>query len=158
MNERLKLLRSTLKLTTREFAKVINLSGGAITNMEKGVRNITDRVISDICREFNVNEEWLRDGKGEMFIEPDTFSLDEYLKQRKVSELEADIVKAYFDIPFDKRQELIENFKTNLIKKEKINETSCTIDEEVEAYRKELEAEQKGKISSASESQKENLG
>lgn len=158
MNERLKLLRSTLKLTTREFAKVINLSGGAITNMEKGVRNVTDRVISDICREFNVNEEWLRDGKGEMFIEPDTFSLDEYLKQRKVSELEADIVKAYFDIPFDKRQELIENFKTNLIKKEKINETSCTIDEEVEAYRKELEAEQKGKISSASESQKENLG
>lgn len=154
MNERLKLLRSTLKLTTREFAKVINLSGGAITNMEKGVRNITDRVISDICREFNVNEEWLREGKGEMFIEPDTFSLDEYLKQRKVSELEADIVKAYFDIPFDKRQELIENFKANLIKKE----TSCTIDEEVEAYRKELEAEQKGKISSASESQKENLG
>lgn len=154
MNERLKILRSTLKLTTREFAKVINLSGGAITNMEKGVRNITDRVISDICREFNVNEEWLREGKGEMFIEPDTFSLDEYLKQRKVSELEADIVKAYFDIPFDKRQELIENFKANLIKKE----TSCTIDEEVEAYRKELEAEQKGKISSASESQKENLG
>ena len=154
MNERLKLLRNTLKLTTREFAKVINLSGGAITNMEKGVRNITDRVISDICREFNVNEEWLREGKGEMFIEPDTFSLDEYLKQRKVSELEADIVKAYFDIPFDKRQELIENFKANLIKKE----TSCTIDEEVEAYRKELEAEQKGKISSASESQKENLG
>lgn len=158
MNERLKLLRSTLKLTTREFAKVINLSGGAITNMEKGVRNITDRVISDICREFNVNEEWLRNGKGEMFIEPDTFSLDEYLKQRKVSELEADIVRAYFDIPFDKRQELVENFKANLAKKGKNNETSCTIDEEVEAYRKELEAEQKGKISLASESPKENLG
>lgn len=158
INERIYLLRSTLELSQESFAKKINVTRSAISNYEKGTRNIMDRVISDICREFNVNEEWLRDGKGEMFIEPDTFSLDEYLKQRKVSELEADIVKAYFDIPFDKRQELVENFKANLAKKEKNNETSCTIDDEVEAYRKELEAEEKGITSSASESQKENLG
>lgn len=158
ISNRVKEIRTNLGLNQSDFAEKIGIKQAGLSAIEKGIRNVTDRVISDICREFNVNEEWLRDGKGEMFIEPDTFSLDEYLKQRKVSELEADIVKAYFDIPFDKRQELIENFKTNLIKKEKINETSCTIDEEVEAYRKELEAEQKGKISSASESQKENLG
>ena len=156
---RIKSLRKeVLKLTQAKFGEKIGLKSTAIGQMESGDRNVTDRTILLICNKFNVNEEWLRNGTGEMFIESNTFSLDEYLKQRKVSELEADIVKAYFDIPFDKRQELIENFKANLIKKEKINETSCTIDEEVEAYRKELEAEQKGKISSASESQKENLG
>ena len=74
MNERLALLREILGLTTRKFGEKLNITGGAVTNMEKGTRNITDRTISDICREFNVNEEWLRNGKGDVFIEPDTFS------------------------------------------------------------------------------------
>lgn len=58
MNERLALLREILGLTTRKFGEKLNITGGAVTNMEKGTRNITDRTISDICREFNVNEEW----------------------------------------------------------------------------------------------------
>ncbi|MCF0163212.1 MAG: helix-turn-helix transcriptional regulator, partial [Fusobacterium necrophorum] len=56
MNERLTAIRTSLNLTTRKFGEKINLTGGAITNMEKGKRNITDRVIADVCREFNVNE------------------------------------------------------------------------------------------------------
>lgn len=39
------------------------MSGGAITNMEKGQRNITDRTVKDICREYNVNPDWLMYGK-----------------------------------------------------------------------------------------------
>ena len=96
MNERLALLREILGLTTRKFGEKLNITGGAVTNMEKGTRNITDRTISDICREFNVNEEWLRNGKGDVFIEPDTFSLDEYLKQQGATELEMEIIKGYF--------------------------------------------------------------
>ena len=67
INDRLKILRETLNMTTRSFGSSINLTGGSITNMEKGSRNITDRTISDICRVFNVNEEWLRTGDGPMF-------------------------------------------------------------------------------------------
>ena len=41
----------------------------AISNIEKGNRNLTDQMAISICREFNVNENWLRTGEGEMFIE-----------------------------------------------------------------------------------------
>ncbi len=67
IHERLKFLRGQLDLTTRAFGSAINMSGGAITNMEKGTRNITDRTIRDICREYNVNPEWLINGNEPIF-------------------------------------------------------------------------------------------
>lgn len=69
IHERLKQLRDTLNLTTRAFGATINMSGGAITNMEKGTRNITERTIRDICREYNVNFDWLVNGYEPMFAD-----------------------------------------------------------------------------------------
>lgn len=69
MNARLRKCRESLGLTTRDFGERIKLSGSAITNMETGTRNITDRTIQLICNEFNVNEHWLRTGEGEMFVQ-----------------------------------------------------------------------------------------
>lgn len=161
MKERLKLIRKTLKLSQEEFGNKIGIKSKAhISSLEIGKRSITDRIVSDICREFNVNEEWLRNGIGEMFVEPDTFSLDEYLQKRKVSDIELDIIKAYFDIPADIRSTLVDTFKVSFFKKntnEDVPKNTDTIDEEVAAYRAELEAEQKGQILSALEEQKENL-
>lgn len=67
IRERLKFLRDQLNLTTRAFGSAIDMSGGAITNMEKGTRNITNRTIRDICREYNVNPEWLINGNEPIF-------------------------------------------------------------------------------------------
>lgn len=67
MNERIKELRKALKLTQQEFADRLNIKRGAIANYEVGRNEPIDAVISLICKEFNVNEEWLRDGTGEMF-------------------------------------------------------------------------------------------
>ena len=69
IHERLQYLRKQLKLTTRAFGASINMSGGAITNMEKGQRNITDRTVKDICREYNVNPDWLMYGKEPMYMD-----------------------------------------------------------------------------------------
>lgn len=71
MNTRIKLLRKELGLTQQEFAEKLNIKRGAIANYEIG-RNIPiDAVVSLICKEFNVNEEWLRNGVGDMFVEID---------------------------------------------------------------------------------------
>jgi transcriptional regulator with XRE-family HTH domain len=67
VHERLSMLRAKLGLTTRAFGKTLNMTGGAITNMEKGRREITERTIRDICREYGVNQEWLTSGAGQMF-------------------------------------------------------------------------------------------
>lgn len=81
IHERLKYLREELNLTTRAFGAAINMSGGAITNMEKGTRNITDRTIRDICREYAVNPDWLTNGTEPMFEDvTNNLDIDEDVK------------------------------------------------------------------------------
>lgn len=67
MNERLKKLRKTLDLTQQEFANRLGIARGNIASYEVGKNSISDAVVALICREFNVREEWLRTGEGEMF-------------------------------------------------------------------------------------------
>lgn len=69
MNERLKIIRLKLKLTQEDMGTKIGVTNATISRLEKGVNNFTERVITSICREFNVNEEWIRHGTGEMFIQ-----------------------------------------------------------------------------------------
>ena len=69
MNERIKLLRKTLGLNQTDFGSKIGVKQGTVTGYETGTRTPIDAVISSICREFNVNEDWLRTGEGKMFIE-----------------------------------------------------------------------------------------
>lgn len=69
MKERLRKLRKTLDLTQQEFADRIGSARDNIAGYETGRRNPSVAVISLICTKFNVNEEWLRTGNGEMFIE-----------------------------------------------------------------------------------------
>lgn len=67
MNERIKALRKFLNMTQEEFSKQIGLSRNFIAQVEIGTKVPSDRTITDICREYNVNEDWLRTGNGEMF-------------------------------------------------------------------------------------------
>lgn len=68
MNERIRKLRRELDLTQREFADRIGIKRNTVATYETG-RNIPiDAVVSLICRTFNVNENWLRNGEGDMFI------------------------------------------------------------------------------------------
>lgn len=69
MNERLKKLRKELDMTQQEFADKLGTARNNIAGYETGKRNPSNAVISLICREFNVNEKWLRTGEGDMFIE-----------------------------------------------------------------------------------------
>ena len=67
MKERILELRKHLKLNQVQFGSKIQLKGNSISDLEKGKNAISDRVIADICREYNVNETWLREGTGSMF-------------------------------------------------------------------------------------------
>jgi transcriptional regulator with XRE-family HTH domain len=67
VNERIKELRKSLGLTQLEFGEQVGVKANTIGNYEIGLRTPSDAVIRAICREFNVNEDWLRTGEGEMF-------------------------------------------------------------------------------------------
>lgn len=68
INERIRVLRKDiLKMRQEEFSEKLKISRGNISNIEINRVKVTDRVISDICNEFGVNETWLRTGKNEVF-------------------------------------------------------------------------------------------
>lgn len=71
MKDRIKKIRKELDLTQQEFANRIGTTQNVLANWESGRRNPSSSVINNICKTFNINEEWLRTGKGEMRNELD---------------------------------------------------------------------------------------
>ena len=71
INIRMKDLRKTLNLTQQEFAGKLGVARNNIAGYETNTRNPSDAVIALICREFNVNKDWLLTGEGDMFIKMD---------------------------------------------------------------------------------------
>lgn len=69
IGKRVKEIRTALNLTQEDLSQRIGLKRNSIALIESGKRNISDQAILSICREFNVNESWLRSGEGSMFIE-----------------------------------------------------------------------------------------
>ena len=72
MKDRLKLLRKTLGLNQVDFGARVGIGGTAISKFENGTNAISDSLVLLVCREFNVNENWLRNGNGEMFSRQST--------------------------------------------------------------------------------------
>lgn len=86
MNERIKALRKELGYTQQAFADELKIARGNIGAYEVGKNAPSDAVISLICEKFNVNENWLRTGEGEMLIK--------LSRQKEIAKLSADLFKA----------------------------------------------------------------
>ena len=67
MKDRFKELRKELNVTQQEFADKLKISRNFVAQIEIGNKVPSDRTIDDVCKEFNVREEWLKNGEGEMF-------------------------------------------------------------------------------------------
>ena len=70
MNERIKKILEELGLKRVDFANRLHISQPFASELCSGAKSPSERTISDICREFGVNESWLRTGEGEMFAAP----------------------------------------------------------------------------------------
>lgn len=69
LHERIQAIITAKGMKKTEFAQKLNVSQAYVSQMCSGTKTPSDRTISDICREFNVNENWLRTGEGDMFIQ-----------------------------------------------------------------------------------------
>ena len=165
ISDRIKDLRKELNLKQSDFANKIGIKQAAISAIEKGIRNVTDRIINDICREFNVNEEWLRNGTGEMFAPTFNDKLDQLATEYNFSKLEYTFFSSYLKLD-EKKREAVTEFLESIVKQsseifnDEITATTDTTSfedfkkSELEAYAQELESEQKGITSSALEKPK----
>ena len=159
MKERLKTLRKELHLTQQEFADKIGIQRSTYAKYEIGASSPIDAVVTLICKTCNVNEEWLRNGSGEMFIQRDPF--DEVYKMvnemlwDESSDLKRRLVTAILRLSPAQlryaRDWIMETFDLAPAAADPDpEEREPTIDEKVAAYRAELEAEEASKKSQAS--------
>lgn len=161
MNRRLQEVRNRLNLNQADFGELIGLSKASVSALEKGTRNITDRHIMLICSELKVDEKWFRHGEGEMFVEDDDTLIKELAAKCKLSDLESLIIKHFVNLDSDTRS-VIKDYVLSLSKEVNDSKPSSVghavsidpedeIEEELERYRRELEAEKKGITSSATD-------
>ena len=173
MNERIKEVRKFYSLSQEKFGEKLGVTKTAVSKMELGTYNVTDTMAKLICSEYNVSLDWLETGNGEMIVQPEAFSLDEYARNNHLSSLELDIIKGYMELDGELRNALMSHFKSVFDRHSEIAVTKeyppskkdnpiqhddDSIERELNSYRLELEAEKKGITSSVTPRRKENLG
>lgn len=116
MKDRLKELRKELGLTQEKFAERLRMKRNTIATYEIGRNEPIDAVISLICKEYNVNEEWLRTGEGEMF--------ESLTEQQKLLKYTALLLK-------DKDSAVANAIQTLIVTYEQLDDTSKTTLEKI---------------------------
>ena len=116
MNNRIRELRKNiLKVTLKEFGLKIGLSTSSISDIENKRVVLTERNIKTICKVFDVNEDWLRNGNEPIFIEKDNEPLINLIeKEFNLSPLSKKIVNSYLNLDNNDRL-VFERFFTNLL-------------------------------------------
>lgn len=108
MKDRLKKLRHELGLTQTEFAARIGSAQNTITGYENGRREPSSQVIALICKEFHANEQWLRDGVGEMFAPAPTSALDALAQEQKLTHGEYILIEKLLHLKPEVRQGILD--------------------------------------------------
>lgn len=114
LNERIREVRKYLGLSQKDFAEKVGISQRSVSWGEQPGNNVPDSTVKSLCIVFRINEAWLRTGEGDMLEQPETFSLDQYLKENGCTALEMEIVKAYFELDMDTRQKVFDHFQARL--------------------------------------------
>lgn len=119
--ERVLEIRKVLGLTMDKFGEKLGVQKSAISKIEKDKVNLSDQMVKLICREYNVNYDWLMDEDGEMFSDLPQTVLDELCSQYELDDLDRFIVELYVGLPKDVRDG-IKARANDLIQKRTVSE------------------------------------
>ena len=106
MKERLKQIRREQKMTQSDFSHELGVTRTAYAKYENGLVTPSDTLIQLLCKNFHVNEEWLRTGKGDMHAQTENNILDEVAQQYKLSPEQKEMLQIIMSFPDDTRQKL----------------------------------------------------
>lgn len=119
MNKRVKMVRKALHISQQEFANRIGLKRCSISSIETNAHPPSEQTILNICREFSINEHWLRTGEGEMFTKEQRNTLEELKKKMELSDSETKFLIGYFHLNIHQR-ELFCNCIQNIVRNIKL--------------------------------------
>ncbi|MBR0287849.1 MAG: helix-turn-helix transcriptional regulator [Selenomonadaceae bacterium] len=113
MKTRIRELRKMKGMNQKEFGAKIGLSQRAVSEIEIGTNVVTDRNFDAICKAFNVNPAWLRDGVGEIFVETREALIQSLVDEFDLRPNEAVLLKTFLELPAEHRKGVLkwaENF------------------------------------------------
>ena len=96
--ERVREIRNTLKLSLEVFGEKLGVTRAAMSNIERGQRNLTEQMAISICREYNVNYDYLMNGDGEMFDTLPQTILEELCKQYNLDGFDKILLEMYLEM------------------------------------------------------------
>ncbi len=102
--ERVRSLRKQLGLSQVEFANRIGMTQGYVTNIERGTRDVNDRLIKLMSETFSVSEEWLLTGEGDIFQDNDHLLLANLMKKYRMNSMETALISAFFELTAPQRE------------------------------------------------------
>ena len=108
IGKRLKNIRKALNLNQTDFGSRINLSQTTIGQYEKETRPITERVISQLVSEFHINEEYLRHGTGDMFIDQTPKLVRQLADELSLSDREQRLLLTFLTFPPETRAQVLD--------------------------------------------------
>lgn len=114
--ERVKEIRKALGLTLDKFGEKVGVKKQTVSRIENGVNNVTDQMVLSICREFNVNYDYLMNGEGEMFDDLPQTVLDELCAQYDLDDLDRTLVEMYIEMPEQVRDYLKQEIRKRFLK------------------------------------------
>lgn len=100
---RVKEIRKSLSMTMEKFGERLGVGKTAISKIENNERSLTDQMAKSICREYNVNYDWLIYGEGEMFSRLPQTVLDELCRQYRLDDFDRALVEMYISLPENSR-------------------------------------------------------
>lgn len=170
LHERIRDVRKSLKPKTSQsvFAEMLGTSRDTIANYEGGRVVPTDTFIQLLCTKFNVSNEWLRTGEGDMYVDSETSLVDSLTKQMNMSAEQRKLMEIFLTMSDEKRDSVSKAFfdfldaarqldaaqsaapPSESIANQQRTMTDDELEAEVEAYRAALIAEQKGQSASSS--------
>lgn len=114
--ERVKKIRKTLDLTLDKFGEKLGVKKQTISRIENGVNKLTEQMILSICREYNVNYDYLVHGEGEIFDDLPETILDELCMQYHLDDLDRSLVEMYIEMPEEIRSYLKDEIRKRFLK------------------------------------------
>lgn len=109
--ERIKFLRKELNLSQPKFGEKMGVSRDVISNIELGRVPIKDMMFNLICKTFNVNPVWLKDGEGQMFIDTPNILIDNLAVEYNLNPTEKKIISNFVNLSESERNQIIELVK-----------------------------------------------
>lgn len=110
IGERIKVVRQNAGLTQTAFAARIGIKQPSLTAIERGDNNPSEQTVFVICREFRVNETWLRTGQGEMFVPSPEDEIEQLCERYGLNRAARVLIEKFVTLPEQDRQAVLNYF------------------------------------------------